>query len=144
MAEEADERTITGGCLCGAVRYRAQGPFRDIIACHCEMCRRTHGHYATYSSVPRERLTLTEDSGLKWYDSSDTARRGFCTGCGASLFFDPLGSGRMSFAAGSIDRPSGLTISHHIYVADAGDYSEIADDLPRFAQSSRSARPTVG
>ena len=35
--------TASGGCLCGGVRYRVQGPLRPILQCHCEMCRRATG-----------------------------------------------------------------------------------------------------
>ena len=45
-----------GGCLCGAVRYEAQGPLRPVVACHCDMCRRTSGHFAAATAVRREAL----------------------------------------------------------------------------------------
>ncbi|MDX1607168.1 MAG: GFA family protein, partial [Candidatus Competibacterales bacterium] len=78
--------TFTGGCLCGAVRYRARGPLRPVIACHCRQCRRSSGHYVAATAALREALDLEDASGaLRWYRSSTQARRGFCAQCGSSL-----------------------------------------------------------
>ncbi len=117
---------LTGGCLCGAVRYRATGPLRDVVFCHCTRCRRTHGHFAAYTSCPRERLELVEQRGLRWYEA-DGRRRGFCSVCGASVFWERPGEATISIAAGTLDGPTGLRPGRHIFTADAGDYYEIAD-----------------
>ena len=119
----------TGRCLCGAVSYEVRGDLRDVWNCHCGQCRRTHGNVAAYTSAARADLVLTEDRGLKWYRSSEVARRGFCRNCGASLFWERLGGDRVAVAAGGIDPPSGLKTIRHIFVADKGDYYEIADGL---------------
>ena len=66
----------TGGCLCGAVRYEVNGKLRDVLECHCSMCRRVHGHIGAYSAVPKASLEMTDATGLRWYKSSDKARRG--------------------------------------------------------------------
>ncbi len=119
----------TGRCLCGAVTYQVRGPLRDVVNCHCQQCRRTHGHTAAYSRVRRTDLVLTESRGLKWYRSSDAARRGFCRECGASMFWEPLDADSIAIAAGSLDAPTGLQTIRHIFVADKGDYYEIEDGL---------------
>jgi hypothetical protein len=102
---------------------------REVVNCHCGQCRKVHGHVAAYTSAARADLVLIEDRGLKWYAASDIARRGFCGACGASLFWEPVGQGRISIAAGGIDAPSGLTTLRHIFTAHKGDYYEIADGL---------------
>ena len=79
------KETFEGGCDCGAVRYQARGPLRDVTNCHCGQCRRTHGHFAAYTNADKDGLSFIEDRGLKWYKSSDFARRGFCGECGASI-----------------------------------------------------------
>jgi hypothetical protein len=119
----------TGGCLCGAVRYEVRGPLRDVVNCHCGQCLRSHGNVAAYTSAKRADLVLTEDRGLKWYVSSDYARRGFCGECGASLFWEPFGQDRIAIAAGGIDTPSGLTTVRHVFAAHKGDYYDITDGL---------------
>ena len=128
-AEPNAKPQATGGCLCGAVRYEVRGPLRGVVNCHCGQCRKVHGHVAAYTSAARADLVLIEDRGLKWYASSDFARRGFCGDCGASLFWEVLNQGPISIAAGGIDAPSGLTTLRHIFTAHKGDYYEISDGL---------------
>jgi len=113
-----------GGCLCGAVRYAARGPFRDVIVCHCSRCRRTHGHVAAYTQVAARDLELLEDRGLRWY-VADARERGFCAECGASLFWRRAGSERTSIAAGTLDAPTGLRTRKHIFVESKSDYYEL-------------------
>ena len=120
--------SLSGGCLCGGVRYRVTGPLRDVIFCHCTRCRRTHGHFAAYTACAREHLELEEDRTLRWYEL-DASRRGFCSECGASVFWEREGRPTISISAGTLDGPTGLRPSHHVFVADAGDYYAIADDL---------------
>lgn len=129
---------LTGGCLCGGVQYRIQGPRRNIINCHCENCRRTHGHIAAYTLVKKTDLIMLAQQSLSWYhDKSPNTYRGFCRKCGASLFWDPRdASEKMAIAAGSLDSTEGLKTIGHIYVAEAGDYYEIVDGLPEYSHSS--------
>ncbi len=127
----SENRMLTGRCECGAVRYRVRGPLRDVLNCHCGQCRRTHGHFAAYTRAPQDTLEFEEDRGLRWYRSSPEARRGFCSECGASLFFDRLSSDGIAIAAGTLDPPTGLKTARHVFVADAGDYYSIDDDLEK-------------
>lgn len=135
MSQTDDRPSATGRCLCGAVAYELHGPLRAVVNCHCGQCRRTHGHVAAYTNLPREKLSLTKARGLKWYASSATARRGFCSECGASLFWDRLESDAISVAAGTLDEPSGLTTAAEIFVADKGDYYELAGGLKTYPGS---------
>jgi len=114
-----------GSCLCGAVRYEVTGTLRDVIECHCAMCRKTHGHIGAYTAAPKSALEVVETRGLKWYASSENVRRGFCGECGGTLFFDPLNKDYIAIAAGSLDPPTGLKTVLQIFVASAGDYYEI-------------------
>ena len=121
----------TGRCLCGAVGYEVRGSLRDVVLCHCAMCRRQHGHAAAYTAVDDPGLAVTAERGLAWYASSEQAERGFCMKCGSSLFFRPRQGGYTAIAAGTLDPPTGLRTIRHIYAADKGDYYEIADGLER-------------
>lgn len=71
---------------------------------------------------------------MRWYQSSDTAKRGFCPDCGSNLFWDG-GGDELSIMAGTLDGPTGLELDRHIYVANKGDYYELDDRLPHFEQS---------
>ena len=126
--------THLGGCLCGGVRYAVSGPLRGIIACHCEQCRRTSGHFAAMTSAPTANVDLTSSQTLRWFRSSATAERGYCASCGSNLFWRPIGSDTTSITAGSLDAPTGLAIEKHIFVGDKSDYYQIHDQLPQLDQ----------
>ncbi len=119
---------ISGSCLCGAVRYTVSGPLRPVIACHCTQCRKTSGHHVAATSARRDTVEIVGNP--TWYQSSDTARRGFCGVCGSNLFWDGVGE-NLSIFAGTIDGATGLETRGHIYCADKGDYYEIPEGLPR-------------
>ena len=78
--------THAGGCLCGAVRYQVAGPLRPVVYCHCTQCRRNTGHYMAATAARHRDFRLTGEAQLRWYESSDAARRGFCGRCGSTLF----------------------------------------------------------
>lgn len=122
-----------GGCLCGAVRYAVTGPLRDVVACHCSQCRRTTGHFLAATAARHANFRITADAGLKWYPSSPGARRGFCSVCGSTLFWEGLGKPHVSIAAGTLDDSSGLKTVCHIHVADKGAYYEIEVGVPQIA-----------
>ena len=97
--------------------------------CHCGQCRKQSG--GIWSSAFVEETDLRIDGDVRWYTSSETATRGFCPVCGAFLFWKHNGETTVSFALGAIDGPTGMTLEKHIFVADKGDYYEIADGVPQ-------------
>lgn len=113
---------MRGACHCGQVVFEVTPPLRDVVACHCSQCRKQSGHYWAATSVPHDRFRLIADAGLRWFDASSAARRGFCGGCGAVLFWQPAGEARISFSPAALEGPTGLTTAAHIHVEDAGDY----------------------
>jgi hypothetical protein len=123
-----------GSCLCGAVSFVVEGELAPPDACHCRQCRKQSGHYWASTDVERERLTITGESAIRWYRSSEKIRRGFCATCGSVLFWDRVHGGRIAVAMGAFDAPTGTRLSHHIFVADKGDYYDIADGLPQNAR----------
>lgn len=122
--------SVSGRCACGAVRYRAPAVLRAPVACHCAECRRTSGHYVVAIATGRDGLEIEGAQAMRWWASSPDCRRGFCGICGASLFWERLGSGRISIHAGTLDRPTGLALAGHIFTDEKGDYYEINDALP--------------
>ncbi|WP_226933524.1 GFA family protein [Pseudogemmobacter faecipullorum] len=122
---------MRGSCLCGHVVFEADPPLRDVVACHCSQCRKVSGHYWAASAVVMGRFRLIEERGLKWFRSSEFARRGFCGDCGAALFWQPLPGAdpswspegpAMHFAPGALEGEAGLKLQAHIFKSDAGDY----------------------
>ena len=121
----------TGSCLCGAVTFEVAGELRGPDACHCTQCRRQSGHYWASTDVPRAHLTLRGADRITWYRSSDKVRRGFCATCGSVLFWDPPERDWIGIAMGAFDQPTGTRLAMHIFVAEKGDYYDIADGVPQ-------------
>lgn len=135
VAKEANMHK--GSCLCGAVTFEVTGRLRPPDACHCTKCRKHSGHVFVSSDVPRESVTIRGSENLAWFRSSEKARRGFCSTCGSSLFWDPIDRTKhdwIGIAMGAFDTPTETKIGVHIFVANKGDYYDIADDVPQKAQ----------
>jgi len=93
----------SGGCQCGAVRFRVEGPLGDASVCHCRMCQKAFGSfYAPLVSVHGSRLAWTRGAPSK-FQSSNAVSRGFCARCGTPLTYEaPDG---VAIAIGAFDRP---------------------------------------
>ncbi len=101
----ADAKPITGGCQCGAVRYRLAKPPTGVGICFCRMCQKSVGNYfAAHAGVSEEDLTWTRGEPAI-FRSSEAAERGYCRDCGTPLTYVLRGSGRISVTAGSLDDP---------------------------------------
>ncbi len=120
-----------GACNCGRVRFNIVGELGANDACHCVQCRRQSGHYFASANVARSAITITGEENLTWYQSSPKVRRGFCSTCGAFLFWDPPERDWTGVALGAIENPTGSRLEKHIFVAEKGDYYDIADGLPQ-------------
>ena len=121
----------TGGCLCGAIRYRASEDPEWIGACHCGQCRK-------HSGAPYTAAVLFPPGAFEWttaeparYASSATVRRGFCAQCGSSLTWEAAG-GEPTVLIGSLDHPERLRPDSHCFVATKLPWVEIEDGTPQF------------
>ena len=99
----------TGGCQCGAVRYRVAGALSDPHLCHCRMCQKAAGNYfMPLAGARRDAFTVTRGEPA-WFHSSDPVRRGFCAQCGTPLFFDDTtSSDHIAITLGSLDDPAAV------------------------------------
>lgn len=120
-----------GSCLCGRVRFETSGSLREVVACHCGQCRKQSGHFYAATNVSDDALEVDGLEFLKWYQSSDKAKRGFCSECGSSLFWKHDDDAFTSVLAGAFEKPTGLKLTRHIFTDHKGDYYEITDDLPQ-------------
>ena len=118
-----------GGCHCGNVRYVVTGPLRDVILCHCYDCMKTIGTSIAATASPDDAITITGDA-LKWYESSDIAKRGFCGECGASLFYKAYDATHTSILAGTLDDPNSVACGGQIYAHDCPAFMRVPDDIP--------------
>ena len=130
---------IGGSCLCGAVRYEIAGDVRNTTHCHCSMCRKSHGAaFATYAEIEsRDIRFLQGEELISWYQSSEDARRSFCSRCGSNLLFDPKETpDQVWVAVGGFDSDPNERPGVHICVGSKASWFEITDTLPQKADDS--------
>jgi hypothetical protein len=124
------ERT-TGSCLCKGVVFEVRGKLSSVLACHCTQCAKTSGNFAAMTCCASKDLNLLRDETLTWFRSSNEVQRGFCRQCGSNLFWKQAGSSDTYITAGTLDKPTGLKIGAHIFVASKSDFYDITDGLPQ-------------
>ncbi|MCI4662236.1 MAG: GFA family protein [Neomegalonema sp.] len=132
---------VTGGCNCGAVRFEGVLSERGIGVCHCKMCRRAASGPFMAARMTGG-ITVTEPRGLKWWQSSDWGRRGFCGECGSTLFWgspDPT-STDWAISAGALDIDPDREIFEHIFADCAAPYYRFADTAPRLSEAETIAK----
>jgi hypothetical protein len=98
--------TASGGCQCGAVRYRASAMLDTSHICHCRMCQKAAGNFfIALIGIPKDALTWTRGTPAT-FKSSEHVERGFCRACGTPLYYDYAGSRHLSVTTGSLDNPA--------------------------------------
>ncbi|MGV3651204.1 MAG: GFA family protein [Devosia sp.] len=101
----AKEGMVTGGCQCGAVRYRASQMLDNAHICHCRMCQKAAGNaFMPLVAAPRDALEWTRGTPAR-FRSSTNVDRGFCAQCGTPLFYDDVWGDRVNLTIGSLDHP---------------------------------------
>jgi hypothetical protein len=129
---------LTGGCMCGGVRFEVTQPLVSAGYCHCTRCQRRTGTAAAISGrlAPGAlRITAGEEL-LHSFDPPDGFSKFFCSSCGSALWSrSPDDPDVISVRLGAFDSDPGIRPSYHQYVAYAAKWEPIADDgLPRFAE----------
>ncbi|MBM3535633.1 MAG: GFA family protein [Alphaproteobacteria bacterium] len=122
-----------GGCLCGAVRFKAGGPPSHVNFCHCRMCQKASGApmmaWATY-----ERSKVAFSGAPKLRPSSATVERGFCESCGSTLIWQRPNATTIDLAVAAFDDPDELAPSEHIWTESRARWLTLTDHLPRYRQ----------
>lgn len=128
---------ITGGCLCGKVRYQVAGPLFNVDHCHCSMCRRQHGSaFATYAEFKAGDFKWTSGEGfVKVFEPSAGAGWCFCSECGSTLAGADKGK-ITTITLGTVDGDPGIKPESHIFVGSKAEWYDICDNLPHFAERS--------
>ena len=96
---------LTGGCQCGAVRYRATERHDNAHICHCRMCQKATGNFfAPLVAFPLDSFRWTRGEPAHFQTSAEV-RRGFCRNCGTPLSFESDGAEHLNVTIGSLDHP---------------------------------------
>lgn len=131
-----DDTAYTGGCLCGAVRYRVDGTVDKLCYCHCESCRRGAGApMVAWGCFAQQRFVVTRGR-LAEYRSSATVLRGFCANCGTSITYrNDKRPGEIDVTLATLDDPTAVEPAAHIGMDDKLSWVGIDDGRPQFRRS---------
>ncbi|WP_091736504.1 GFA family protein [Phenylobacterium immobile] len=112
------DQIFEGGCICGAVRYRAEGQPLNVRLCHCRICQQVTGQ--PFNARAQYRAEAVEVSGaVTWWNSSDAVERGFCPACGVTIFGRRAAAGLVGFTLASMDAPATFEPADHIWTQSA-------------------------
>ena len=98
---------------------------------------KTHGNYAAYTNCLEENIIFMKQSTLRWYNSSNFAKRGFCIKCGASIFYKIKKGNSISISAGMFENPTKLKTDSNIFIKGKLDYYILDPKLPKFKGYSK-------
>jgi hypothetical protein len=125
-----------GGCLCGAVRYRASGASGHPTLCHCRSCRRASGApVVAWVTFPRGAFAFVKGTPVR-YRSSPPVLRSFCGACGTPLTYEhadfPDG---VDVTTASLDDPERFPPADHTWTSHHLSWLPLSDPLPRFPRT---------
>lgn len=123
----------SGGCLCGAVEYEVTLAEEEVHVCHCGICQKWHGGPGMAVSCEKD-WTIKGEEHMTWFDSSDWAKRSFCSKCGTHLLFKMNDDSYRGLAAGSLQSTKGFKMGMHIFIDKKPDYVEFADDSKKLTE----------
>ncbi len=132
----------TGGCQCGAVRYRFTEKPRGSHICHCRMCQKAFGgFYAPLVGGPLSTFAVVRGE-ITLFRSSDQVERGFCRNCGTPLSFAYIDGDWMSTSIGSLDNPEAFPPEDQHGVDSRLSWANAIGGLPDHA-SLEEREPTI-
>jgi hypothetical protein len=124
------DRIHTGGCQCGAVRYRVTGPLGNCGVCHCRMCQKASGNFGMI-------LVTAELKHFNWtrgkpseFASTPVTRRGFCDKCGTPLYMHDQGDHAYELCVGTLDDPDATAPDHAVGIESKRKWFDSLATLP--------------
>lgn len=125
---------VTGGCLCGRVRYEAEVFLENGYICHCTICQRSTGQPAEITVLIRAGTLRYLKDEPRYYISSPDGKRGFCDHCGSRIVWQALRAEDdwlTNITVGTLDRPQDVRMSRHIYADTQLPWYKVCEDLPK-------------
>jgi len=129
---------LTGGCLCGGVRFEVSAAPVSAIYCHCMRCQRRTGTAASVQAhiVPGSLQVTAGEDLLRAFEPADGFAKVFCSACGSQLWSrNPTNSAALSVRMGAFDSDPGVRPSVRQFTAYAVEWEPIPEDgLPRYPE----------
>ena len=134
------EKTTTGRCLCGDIRFEFKGAPLRTVHCHCESCRRhTSSPISTFLTIDKDSFRYTQGAPVGFFSTPGLVERTHCGRCGSPISYET--KGEFALYACTLDDPKQLKPTYHVLTVEQLPWLEIADDLPRYEYGSREEAP---
>lgn len=124
-----------GSCLCGAIKFNVTDKIKNIIYCHCSLCRKAQGSaFATNGNVEKKNFKfISGQDNLTTYQASETQTKLFCKTCGSPIMSkNTLVPDMVRVRLGTIESDINEHPVAHIFVASKANWEEISDNLPQY------------
>lgn len=126
---------LSGGCFCGAVRYRVADQFLYAMNCHCSNCRRTTGSaFKPFAGIEREKFGVSEGEDKLLIYGDAAGHDAHCRVCGSLLYSLVRDGAYVHVAMGTLADAPSIRPSRHIFVGSKAPWFTITDDLPQFEE----------
>jgi len=126
----------TGGCACGAIRFKISAPLVGVGVCHCTSCQKASGGGPNYVALaPNTAFEVTKGEArvyLSKGDSGEDAGRAFCPNCGTPLWSLSAKAPFATVKLGALDHNADLTPALHLYTASAAPWHLMHEGVPTF------------
>lgn len=129
----ADERVLTGGCLCGAVRFEARGEPENVRLCHCRLCQKAMASpYFARALYKGHQVTLTGEVAA--YPSSEELVRQFCPRCGTRVGAYRAASDNAALPLALFDDTDALKPDAHFFADFKIAWTPLGDELACYGE----------
>ena len=129
--------SLRASCLCQGIALEINGPVKNLLFCHCTMCRKAHGTaFRARGRVKTTDLRWARGEELvRYYESSPGEHRGFCSVCGSNIFTKFVARPQeIGLALGILDDDPGTRPTCHVFVGSKAPWYQITDDLPQYEE----------
>ena len=124
---------LKGQCMCGAVTVTAASAKPNLVACHCDMCRRWTS--SMYMSLRTDPGSVTVTGPARVFKSSDWAERAFCDTCGSALWYATPHDGQKNLAAGLFDNAAGAELKLEFFIDKKPQGYTVAGDQRKMTEA---------
>jgi hypothetical protein len=126
--------THEGGCLCGAVRYKAEGEPLNVLICHCRNCQKAMGS-PFFARALFDQRALVVEGDMARYPTSEALDREFCGACGTRLFSRRTNGTVVGVALAIFDDRNAFAPTEHIWVSEKIAWVRLDDGLPQYQET---------
>jgi hypothetical protein len=132
--------SITGGCLCGSIRYTLSQPVDKVVACHCSHCQKISGAACSHNAiVPASAFTVTSGTPKRYADKADSGNtlfRFFCPDCGSSLYSQrEKAPDLVVLKVGTLDQHGDMKLVMNIWTKSARPWIPLDPQVPQFTEN---------